>query len=327
MTGGAGERLARLLALVPWLVAHDGVTVAECAAHFGVTEEQLERDLWLLVVCGVPGYGPDQLVDIDFWDDGVIHVLDPQTLGRPLRLTSDEAVTLLVALRMLAQLPGIGDRDAIVTAAARIERLAGDGASARYVAVQVDVPAEITAAVDAALLEGRELRLTYAAATRDEVTERTVHPRQVLAVDGIGYLEAFCLSAGAVRTFRLDRIISAAVLGPIPVDDAAEPHESVGPARAAVPHEPSAVTALLEIGPRSRWLLDVHPGVQVVGAPADDPADGPVVARVPLHSLDWAVRLVLAQAGDVRPLEPVELVDAVRASARAALATYAGQVP
>jgi predicted DNA-binding transcriptional regulator YafY len=70
----AADRLSRLLALVPWLIAHDGVTIAECADHFGVTPEQLEVDLWLLVVCGLPGYGPDQLVDIDFWDDGRIHV-------------------------------------------------------------------------------------------------------------------------------------------------------------------------------------------------------------------------------------------------------------
>ena len=320
MTGGAAERLSRLLALVPWLVAHDGVTISECAAHFGVSEEQLERDLWLLVVCGVPGYGPDQLVDIDFWDDGVIHVLDPQTLGRPLRLTSDEAVTLLVALRMLAQLPGIADRDAIVTAAARIERLAGDGASARYVAVQVDVPPEITAAVDSALLGGRELHLTYAAATRDEVTERTVRPRQVLAIDGIGYLEAYCLSAGALRTFRLDRIVAAAVLGPIPDD---QPSDGEG----TLADESTALTALLEVGPRSRWLLDVHPGVQVVEDSGDRAAQAPVLARIPVRSLEWAVRLVLAQAGDVRPLEPPELVSAVRASARAALAAYGGQVP
>ena len=89
----AQARLTRLLALVPWLVAHDGVTIRECAAHFGVTEEVLQEDLWQLVVCGLPGYGPDQLVDIQFWDDddavrgdGVIRVVDPQTLDRPMRL-------------------------------------------------------------------------------------------------------------------------------------------------------------------------------------------------------------------------------------------------
>ena len=317
MSAPSGERLARLLALVPWLVAHDGVTITECAVHFGVTEEQLERDLWLLVVCGVPGYGPDQLVDIDFWDDGVIHVLDPQTLSRPLRLTHEEALTLLVSLRMLAQLPGVDGRDAVVTAAAKLERFAGESAGARHMAVQVDVPASITEAVDASLREQRELHLTYAAATRDEVTTRTVEPRQVLAVDGIGYLEAYCRSAEALRTFRLDRIVSAEPGAELP----ALSSETVATSPPEERHEPE--WAVLEIGARSRWLLDVHPGTTVVSAPGSEP----VVARLPMMSLEWAVRLVLSHGGDVRALEPADLVSAVRESAAAALAAYPERVP
>lgn len=317
MSAPSGERLARLLALVPWLVAHDGVTISECAAHFGVTEEQLERDLWLLVVCGVPGYGPDQLVDIDFWDDGVIHVIDPQTLGRPLRLTHEEALTLLVSLRMLAQLPGVDGRDAVVTAAAKLERFAGESAGARHVAVQVDVPIAVTAAVDEALRDRLELHLTYAAATRDEVTTRTVEPRQVLAVDGIGYLEAYCRSAEALRTFRLDRIVSAEPGGPLP------PGRTALPAETGTPSPQVAEWAVLELGARSRWLLDVHPGTTVVSAPGAEP----VVARLPMLSLDWAVRLVLGRAGDVRALEPADLVAAVREGAAAALAAYPERVP
>lgn len=308
MSVAAGDRLARLLALVPWLLAHDGITIAECAAHFGVDEEQLERDLWLLVVCGTPGYGPDQLVDIDFWDDGVIHVLDPQTLGRPLRLTHEEAMTLLVALRMLAQLPGIGDRDAIVTAAAKIERLASDTGSSQNVAIQVDVPVEVREAVDEALASHRELAIRYAAATRDEVTDRTVHPFRVLAVDGVGYLEAYCTSAEARRTFRLDRILTASVREPVT--------EAPAAAFEAIPAAPSA-TALLALDPAARWIIDVLAGAEVVG---DE--DGRALVRLPLHSEEWAVRLVLSLRGAAQVRGPDGLVDAVADAAEAALSSY-----
>ena len=54
----SAERLSRMLSLVPWLIAHDGITIDEAARHFGVTPEQLEKDLWLLIVCGLPGSGP-----------------------------------------------------------------------------------------------------------------------------------------------------------------------------------------------------------------------------------------------------------------------------
>ncbi len=314
MSESASERLSRLLALVPWLLAHDGVTVEECAAHFGVSAQQLERDLWLLVVCGVPGYGPDQLVDIQFWDDGVIHVLDPQTLDRPLQLTHEEAVTLLVALRMLAQLPGIEDRDAIITAAAKIERVASEGASERYVAVQVNVPPEVTHAVDQALGEGGDLHLVYAAATRDEVTERIVRPERLLVVDGIGYLEAYCTSAGARRTFRLDRVISArpARAAADAPDDGREPRED----------ETAALTiAVLEVRPPARWIIDVHGGSVV-----EERADGGARVRLPLHSLDWGLRLVLSLKGAAVVEEPPELVAEVAHSAQAALAAYPDDV-
>ena len=82
----AGTRLARLLTVVPWLSANDGVTIAEAASHFGVSEKQFQDDLWLLICTGTPGHLHGDLVDIQFWDeDGSIHVLDAQTLDRPLR--------------------------------------------------------------------------------------------------------------------------------------------------------------------------------------------------------------------------------------------------
>ncbi|MDP2013172.1 MAG: WYL domain-containing protein, partial [Actinomycetota bacterium] len=117
----SGSRLSRLMTMVPWLVAHDGVSIKEAAEHFGISVEQCEKDLWLLVVCGLPGHGPDQLVDIQFWDDGRIHVIDPQTLDRPLRLSGDEIMSLLVALRLLLQVPGTHDRATLHKLISRLE--------------------------------------------------------------------------------------------------------------------------------------------------------------------------------------------------------------
>src|SRR5699024_9016167 len=45
------QRLNRLLALVPYLLAHPGITAAEAAADFQITEQQLRKDLDLLWMC------------------------------------------------------------------------------------------------------------------------------------------------------------------------------------------------------------------------------------------------------------------------------------
>jgi proteasome accessory factor C len=322
----AQARLTRILALVPWLVAHEGVTVGACAEHFGVTEEELQQDLWQLVVCGLPGYGPDQLVDIQFWDDDdavrrdvVIRVLDPQTLDRPLRLTHQEALSLLVALRTLAQLPGIADRGALVSAAAKLEAVTAGADVEREVHVDVAVPEDIRVAVDAALADRRQLDITYASAARDEVTTRVIQPLRLQAVDGIAYLEALCLSAGAVRTFRLDRMLTATVGAPI--DETLLDGGSIAPSGVTGGPPGAVPTATLRLQPAARWVVDVHRGTLV----EEDAQSGVATVRLPLHSLDWGVRLVLSLMGSAAALDPPELAEAVAAAAGTALASYPRQ--
>ncbi|HET6214148.1 MAG TPA: protein pafC, partial [Micromonosporaceae bacterium] len=128
-TQGAADRLGRLLNLVPYLLARPGIRVAEAAAALDVTERQLREDLELLWVCGLPGYGPGDLIDMAFDGDRVTVTYDAG-IDRPLRLTPDEALALVVALRLLAETPGMSDRAAIQRALAKIETAAGDLADA-----------------------------------------------------------------------------------------------------------------------------------------------------------------------------------------------------
>ena len=118
------DRLARLLNLVPYLLARPGIPVRDAAADLGVSERQLREDLELLWVCGLPGYGPGDLIDMAFDGDRVTITYDAG-IDRPLRLTQDEALALVVALRMLAEVPGAHDRDAVERALAKLESAAG----------------------------------------------------------------------------------------------------------------------------------------------------------------------------------------------------------
>jgi proteasome accessory factor C len=303
----AGARLSRLLALVPWLEQHDGVSISEAAEHFGVTAEELERDLWLTVCCGLPGHGPDQLIDIQFWDDdGSIHVIDTQTLDRPLRLNSAEAMSLLVGLRLLAQVPGDHDRAALASATAKLEAAAD---VAQGTAVVVEGPDDVHASLLASAIDaGRAVRIMYSGASRDELTERVVEPMQLLRHDGRAYLAAWCRSAEAQRTFRVDRIRSVEVL-----DDQVGSHEAapeVAPSRG----EP----VRLLITPRSRWLLEAFDTTERV-----DRGDGNQEATMVVAEPEWLIRIVLGQGGGVQVLEPPALRDRVAQAAETALTRLA----
>ena len=108
MTVAATQRLSRLLAMVPWLVNRQGVELAEAARHFGITEQQLVKDLELLFVCGTPGHMPDDLIEAE-WDSGQVYLDNAEEIARPLRLAPDEAVALIAGLRTLADVPGLAE--------------------------------------------------------------------------------------------------------------------------------------------------------------------------------------------------------------------------
>ena len=302
----AAARLSRLLALVPWLEQHPGVSISDAAAHFGVGAEELEQDLWLTICCGLPGHGPDQLIDIQFWDeDGSIHVIDAQTLDRPLRLSPAEAMSLLVGLRLLAQVPGEHDRAALASATAKLEAAADVAQGAAYV-LEDSLEGTVTA-LARAIAEARPVRLVYAGASRDEVTDRVVEPTEIVHHGGRSYLAAWCREAGAQRTFRIDRMRSVDVL------------EETFPARTAPASDrpnvapTEGVAVRVRVRPRSRWLLEAFETADVV-------AEGDVwEATVVVADPGWLVRLVMAQAGGLEVVAPAEVRAQVREAAQSAL--------
>lgn len=307
MTAVSAERVSRLLALVPWLAQNDGVSMETAAQHFGVTPEQLEQDLWLVICCGLPGHGPDQLIDIQFWDDdGRIHVIDPQTLQRPLRLTPDEVVALLIGLRILAQVPGEHDREVLATATSKLEDAAVDADSGTDRVVVMDAMDEsVREAVDRAMVESLAVRITYAGATKDELTDRVVDPVRAFQRDGHTYLEAWCRRAEAFRTFRGDRIVTAEVLA----EPARAPHHDLPGAPAE-----AGTRALLRFTAQGRWVAH-----SLGLASVEEFDDGSGQAEVLVADPRWLVRLVLGQGGHVEVLGPPDLRRAVQRAAQDAL--------
>jgi len=313
----ASDQLARLLALLPWLQAHPGVTKTAAAAAFGVTTGQLEKDLQLAFTCELPGQ-PEVFIDIDYLDSDRISVIDPASINRPLRLRSDEAVALLVGLRALAAVPGLQDRAALDGALAKLEDATGlAGLTAQEPGRPAPAPGVAAAsAVRAGLAAHRRLHLRYWVPTRDEVTERDVDPLRIVSVDDTAYLEGYCYASESVRTFRLDRIIEAVVL-----DAAADPpvSERVPPDSSAGVFRPSATDELvtLDLDPSARWVPDYYACESVVERPGGG-------VRVTLRTSDprLVVRLALRLSGAAEVIAPNEIRAEVTRMAYATLRVY-----
>jgi predicted DNA-binding transcriptional regulator YafY len=313
---GATERLSRLLAMVPFVLRREGVTLTELAGHFDISERQVVKDLELLFVCGTPGHLPDDLIEAD-WEGGVVRIGNADPIARPLRLTGEEAVVLLLGLRLLADVPGPHDRAAITSAADTLSALtAGQDAHVGLVPDPWGPPAHADT-VTRALRERRRLRLRYLSAGRDELTERDVDPIRIVHDAGRTYLEGWCHLAEAVRLFRLDRVVSAEMTD-LPVDPA--PHGTRRPVAggatgAGVPTADTDTAVRLRLHRGAQWVAEHYP-VDVVG---EDPAAGTRDVLMRTGEPDRVVRLVLGLAGGAEVLAPAQVRRAVHDAAVSAL--------
>jgi proteasome accessory factor C len=311
-------RLVRLLNMVPYFQANPRVTYAKAAGDLGVSVKQLRQDLDQLWICGLPGYLPGDLIDFEFSGD-TIAVTFSAGMDRPLRLTSTEASGLLVALRTLADIPGVVDPAAALSAIAKIEAAAGTPATdSTPSAVEEPAPIEQEAAatVRAALRDSRALRIEYHSASRDTLSARVVDPIRIVLVDDHSYLEAWCREAEGVRLFRFDRIVAASVLD----EAAAPPRPAVDapPPTALFQADPSLPAATLRVAPQAAWMLEYFPMRIVRELPG-----GYCEAAMTYASEEWMSRLVLGFGADVEVLAPESLAGLVRRSAAEALAAYA----
>jgi len=307
--------------MVPWLLRRQGVPLAGAARHFGITEDQLVKDLELLFVCGTPGHLPDDLIDAD-WESGRIFLGNADAISRPLRLGVDEAVALLAGLRTLADVPGLHDRDVLAVVLDKLSTAAGEAglrADALHVDISRGAQEPVLAAARDAIARGRRVSLTYLVPSRDETTDRDVDLMRVVNVGDRWYLEGWCHRAEDVRLFRVDRVIEIAVLdveGRPPPDAAPR----VGPRcdeqdLFAASDDDLLVTVELE--PSARWVAEYYPVEAVQELPA-----GRLRVRLRTASEEWLPRLALRLGGGLVVIGPREVAERVAALADAALSAY-----
>ena len=316
-TETATERLSRLLTMVPWLLNRQGVEIEEVAREFGVMPAQVEADLALLFLCGTPGGYHGDLIEAE-WESGRVFLGNADTIKRPLRLGVDEAVALIVGLRALAAVPGIGERDAVVRALAKLEAATGStstGSSRIQVVIDEGTSKEALALAQEALVSRRRVHLRYLVPGRDESTERDVDPMRVINFDAQWYLEGWCHRAEDVRLFRLDRVESLTIL-----DQDGTPPSNAEPrdldSGVFTPH-PDDQLVRLALTPGAAWVSDYYPTESV-----EPTKGGGLVVTLRTSDTAWLRRLMWRLGSAAAVLEPPELAFEVQQGALEALQAY-----
>ena len=204
------EKAARLLDLVPFISTHQGIALSELAQEFNLTESELLGDLNTLWMCGLPGYTPLELIDLEF-DSGYVSIRNAEVLQRVRLLTKQELVIILLGLDILQSSidPKRKDlSDAISGLMSKIKKIVGNVATASPIVDSVH-RAIITQAISRRL----DLVVSYHSTIRDAISERVITPLELSLDHGFEVLEAYCQSAEGFRTFRLDNMRSVQLSG------------------------------------------------------------------------------------------------------------------
>lgn len=254
----ADERLARLLALIPWVAARDGPRVDDVCARFGCTQAELVEDLELLFLCGLHPYTPDVLIDVDI-ADGRVWIRYADYFSKPLRLTPADGLALLAAGRTVLATrggePGGSDDDAGPLARGLDKLAAAMGVDAGE-AVEIElgpVAEDLLGTLRDAAAARRQVEIDYYSFGRDERARRVIDPYAVFSAGGQWYVSGWCHRVDDERLFRVDRISDATVL------EVAFDPPAARPELAAYRPGPDDRRVTLDLEAPARWVAEQYP--------------------------------------------------------------------
>jgi proteasome accessory factor C len=316
----AGERMRRVLAIVPWIVAHNGVELTEVAARFGIPERELTSDLEVVWMVGLPPYTPDSLVEVVI-EDGRVWIHYADFFERPLRLTPAQGLALLASADALLGMPGTDPDGPLARALAKLAAALGVDADLTVDVELGAAEAEVLDELRRAVQHRHEVALSYYSYGRDAHTERDVAPWRVFADGGAWYLHAWCQQAGDERVFRVDRIASVQVLDR-PRSREPEPGEEL---LATFQPQPDDPRVTLDLAPAASWVSAHYPVERV-----EQRDDGWQRVTLAVAAPAWLDRLLLRLGRDAEVVDGSGIPDLHHRRAAAAqrvLARYSAHGP
>ncbi|MFD9391618.1 helix-turn-helix transcriptional regulator [Streptomyces sp. NPDC060000] len=308
------ETSARLLRLLSLLQAHREWSGAQLADRLGVTARTVRRDVDRLRELGYPVNASP--------GTGGGYQLGAGAELPPLLLDDDEAVAVAVGLRTAAGqgIEGIGETS--VRALAKLEQVLPYRLRRRVGALNAfTVPmlsGPRSSAVDPAVLtevanlcrDAERLRFDYRGHD-GTATRRTVEPHRLVCTERRWYLVAWDLDRADWRTFRMDRLTPRPPHGP-----RFEPREPPAEDLAAYVSQ-GVSTRAYATRATVRLLVPLAEAAERISPSAgtlEPDGDRACVLRTGAASLDVMVIHVMMTGFAFEVLEPVELVEAIRAA-------------
>jgi proteasome accessory factor C len=305
MVENAALRAIRLLDLVPYIVAHPGISITELAKEFSISRDEVLKDLNLLFLCGLPGYTPLELIDISFDEESVV-IRDPQNLAAPRNLNESEALIARIALAALEEsTPKTSAAyPQIVALREKIAKAFSSSIPASAITFTLDKERATLEAIEGAIKQELDLEITYNNVTKDSSSRRSITPISIIAEDKRTLVSAYCHSAKALRTFNLAQISEVSTKERSTRTDLERLEDSRG----------SSAEVIIK-SEDSRFLSENASSLKKLSKSC---------YQIDIFQPEWIVRSVLAGADSLELAKPLELRAEIAERANRALLAYKG---
>lgn len=305
MADNAAQRALRTMDLVPYILENPGISTIDLAAKFSVTQKQIEKDLQLIFLCGLPGYTPYELIDLTF-EDGIVSIIEPQVLTKPRNFSSNEMVVIKLGLEILRQI-NVNEPnklDKISTLLQKVHRetdqdsvlLAKEISSSPYYSV-----------INTAISQRKQLSIEYQSVSKDQLSIRLIVPYNINMLNGNLYLSAYDMDRQSDRVFKLD-LISKCEIGERTELDLVKS---------------TSIDQIVELMVDVKLSNFIERNTSII---VDQrlTADG-IKVTLKVDNLEWISRAVISYAPKINVISPIALSEMIEQRAKNLLNAYSSQ--
>lgn len=305
MSDTAAVRALRTMDLIPYILEHPGISINHLSKVFNASEKEIEKDLQLAFMCGLPGYTPYELIDLTY-EEGVVSIIDPQVLNKPRNFSSSERVVIALGLEILREL-NLANADNLKKIDNLSKKFQDTKGEDLLIMVDQNLSFPFLNIINQAIFETRVLTFDYQSVSKDMLSSRKVVPHKLYLQNGNLYLSGYDLQAQSDRIFKSDQILNC-VIG---AKSEAQKFDQVK----------DEEIVEITVDPENLNFIERNSSIII----EQEMSQGQLLVKLRVSNFDWLKRAILSNAPSIKVVSPRSLALEVEQMASNIVSAYSDQ--
>ena len=305
MSDTAAIRALRTMDLIPYILEHPGISIKHLSKIFNASDKEIEKDLQLAFMCGLPGYTPYELIDLTY-EEGVVSIIDPQVLNKPRNFSSNERVVIALGLEILREL-NLSNTDNLKKIDNLSKKFLDKKDEELLIIVDQNLSFPFLNIINQAIFESRVITFDYQSVSKDMLSSRKVLPHKLYLQNGNLYLSGYDWQAQSDRIFKADQILNCVV----------------GEKSEAQKFDQLKDEEVVELAVNPENLNFIERNSSIIIE--QEISQGQLLVKLRVSNFDWLKRAILSNAPSIKVVSPRSLALEVEQMASNLVSAYSDQ--